>query len=57
MEDFILPAAADVAGTILGEKAQKTIQTMTSSNNTVSRRIGDMAGDVFETITASHTSQ
>ena len=44
--DLILPAAADIAGTMLGEKAQKTIQTMTSSNNTVSRRISDMAGDV-----------
>jgi hypothetical protein len=30
------------------EKAKKTIQTMTSSNNTVSRRISDMAGDVLK---------
>ena len=44
--DLIIPAAADMAGTMLGEKAQKTIQTITSSNNTVSRRIS-----------ASHTSQ
>jgi hypothetical protein len=48
VEDFILPAAADMAGTMLGEKAQKTTQTMPSSNNTVSRRISDMAGDVLK---------
>jgi hypothetical protein len=47
VEDLILPAAADMAGTMLGEKAKKTIQTMPSSNNTVSRRISDMAGDVL----------
>ena len=33
---------------MLGEKAKKTIQTMSSSNNTVSRRISDMAGDVLK---------
>jgi hypothetical protein len=31
-----------------GEKAQKTIQTMSSSNNIVSQRISDMAGDVLK---------
>ena len=37
VEDLILPAAAeDMAGTMLGEKTRKTIQTMSSSNNTVS---------------------
>ena len=36
VEDLILPVAADMAG------------TMPSSNNTVSRRIGDMAGDVLK---------
>ena len=48
VEDFILPAAADMAGTMVGEKAQKTVQTMPPSNNTVSRRISDMAGDVLK---------
>ena len=57
VEDFFIPAAADMAGTMLGEKPKNTIQTMPSSNNTVSRHISDMAGDVFETITASHTSE
>jgi hypothetical protein len=46
-EDLILPAATDMAGTILGEKAQKTMQTM-SSSNTFSQRISDMAGDVLK---------
>jgi hypothetical protein len=35
--DFILPAVADMAGTMLS-----------SSNYTVSRRISDMAGDVLK---------
>jgi hypothetical protein len=48
VEGLILPAAADMAGTMLGEKAPKIIQTMPSSNNTVSRRISDMAGDVLK---------
>ena len=48
MEDLILLADTDMAGTMLGEKANKTTQTMTSSNNTDSRRISDMAGDVLK---------
>ncbi len=47
VEDLIVPAATDMVGTMLGEKAKKTIQTMPSSNNTVSRRISDMAEDVL----------
>ena len=48
VEDFILPAAADMTGILLEEKVQKAIQTMPSSNNTVSQRISDMAGDVLK---------
>ena len=48
VEDIIVPAAMDMVGTMLGEKAKKTIQTMPSSNNTVSRRISDMAEDVLK---------
>ena len=48
MEDLILPAAADMAGTMLWEKAQKTIQTISSSNNTVSQCISDIVGDVLK---------
>ena len=47
MEDLILPAAADMAGIMLGEKAKKNTQTISSSNNTVSS-ISDMAGDVLK---------
>ena len=47
VEDLIIPAAMDMAGIMLGEKAPKTIQTM-PSNNTVSQRISDMAGDVLK---------
>jgi hypothetical protein len=36
-----------MAGTMLGEKAQKTIRTMPSSNK-VSQRISDMAGNVLK---------
>ena len=48
VEDLIIPAAADMAGTMLGEKAKKNVQTMPSSNNTVSRCISDMTGDVLK---------
>jgi hypothetical protein len=52
VEDLIIPAAADMAGTMLGggdyTDNDFIKQTMTSSNNTVSRRISDMAGDVFK---------
>ena len=48
VEDLILSAAMYMAGTILGEKTKKTIQTKPSSNNTVSQHISDMAGDVLK---------
>ena len=35
VEDLILPAATDMAGGMLGEKAKRTLETMASSNNTV----------------------
>jgi hypothetical protein len=37
-----------LAGTILGGKAKKTTQTMSSSNNTVLLGISDIAGDVLK---------
>ena len=46
MEELIHPAAADMAGTMLGEKAKKTY-TM-SSSHTVSQHISDLAGDVLK---------
>ena len=58
VEDFILPAAVDMAGTMLGGKGpKKTIQTMPSSNNAVSRHITDMAGDVLKLLLLIITSQ
>ena len=48
VEDLILPVTADMAVAMLGEKAKRTTQKMSSSNNTVSRRISDMAGDVLK---------
>lgn len=48
MEDFFLPSAADAVGVMLGEKAKNVIQTIPSSNSTVSRRISAMAGDVLK---------
>ena len=50
VEDLILSAVTDMVVTMLGEKAKKTIQTMPSSNNTVSQRISDMAEDVLKQI-------
>ena len=47
VEDLILPVAVDMAGTMLGEKAKKTIQTILHQT-TFSRRISDMAGDVLK---------
>ncbi|XP_064416538.1 zinc finger BED domain-containing protein 5-like [Latimeria chalumnae] len=46
-EELMLPAAADMVSTMLGEKAQKLIQLVPLSNNTVSHRIDDMANDVL----------
>ena len=47
VEDLILPTAADMAGTMLGEKAPKNY-TDSAFINTVSRGISDMAGDVLK---------
>jgi hypothetical protein len=48
VKDLIHPAEADMAGTMLREKAKKTMQTMPLSDTTVSRHISDMAGDVLK---------
>lgn len=47
-EEFFIPSAADMVGVMLGEKAKSVIQTIPSSNSTVSRRINAMAGDVLK---------
>lgn len=48
VEDLVLPAALDMVGTMLEEKAKKTIQSIPSSNNTVSRRINAMSENVLQ---------
>lgn len=45
-EDLILPATKDIVKELLGEEAAKKIDAVQLSDNTVSRRIGDMAEDV-----------
>lgn len=45
-EDLILPATKDIVRQLLGEDAAKKIDAVPLSDNTVSRRIGDMARDV-----------
>nr|XP_006005906.1 PREDICTED: zinc finger BED domain-containing protein 5-like [Latimeria chalumnae] len=50
-EELILSAATDMVSTILGENAPKLIQLVPISNNTVSRRIDDMANDVLTQLT------
>lgn len=45
-EDLILPATKDIVKELLGEDAAKQIDAVPLSDNTVSRRIGDMAEDM-----------
>lgn len=47
-ETLILPSAKDIVLTMLGEKEAKQIDALSLSNNTVARRISDMAADVKE---------
>lgn len=49
-ETLILPATKDIVSTMLGEKEVKQIDSLSLSNNTVSRRISDMAADVKKTL-------
>ncbi|XP_039877592.1 zinc finger BED domain-containing protein 5-like [Simochromis diagramma] len=48
VEDLILPAALDMVGTIWGKRQKKTIQSIPSSNNTVSRRINAMSENLLQ---------
>ncbi|XP_054276637.1 zinc finger BED domain-containing protein 5-like [Macrosteles quadrilineatus] len=45
-ESLILPAAKDMVSSILGEKEAKLLDVVSLSNNTVTRRVKDMALDV-----------
>ena len=45
-EELILPAAIDLASTMIGEGAAEKLKLVPLSNDTVCRRIGDMALDI-----------
>jgi hypothetical protein len=47
-ESLLLPAAKDVAISVLGEKVAKQLESISLSNDTVSQRISDMASNVKE---------
>jgi hypothetical protein len=45
-QSLLLPAAKDIANSVLGEKVAKQLESVPLSNDTVSRRISDMASNV-----------
>ncbi len=47
-ERLILPAALDIVNTVLDEKASEKLKLIPLSDNTVSRRIGDIAQNLKE---------
>lgn len=47
-EDLILPAAKEMVGVVIGEKAAKQLNAISLSDNTVKRRIDDMAADMLK---------
>lgn len=49
-ETLILPAAKDIVTCMLGKKCAKQLETISLSDNTVSRRISDMASQVKEKV-------
>lgn len=49
-EQLILPAAIDMVSVMIGESAANDLKNVPLSNNTISRRIHDMAEDINEQI-------
>jgi hypothetical protein len=47
-ESLLPPAAKDMASSVLGEKVAQQLESIPLSNDTVSRRISDMASNVKE---------
>ena len=47
-EELILPAAIDLASTMIGEEAAEKLKLVPLSNDTMCRRIGDMAEDIHD---------
>ncbi|XP_066473215.1 uncharacterized protein [Tiliqua scincoides] len=52
-EELILPAAVDMVTSMLGEEAGKQLLKVPLSNNTISRRIDDMAEDINDQLICS----
>ena len=48
VEELVLPAAIDLATTMIGEGAAEKLKLVLLSNDTVCRRIGDMALDIHD---------
>lgn len=49
-EELIAPAASILAETMLDKKAADAIKTVPLSNDTICRRVDDMAGDIIEQV-------
>ena len=49
-EDLLLPAAKDIVRVMLGVEYVNKLNTISLSNNTVSRRIDDMSADIIEQV-------
>ena len=47
-ENLVVPCCREIVRIMLGENAAKEIQKIPLSDNTVSRRINDMAADILE---------
>jgi hypothetical protein len=47
-ESLLLPAAKDMASSVMGEKVAQQLESIPLSNDTVSRRISDMASNIKE---------
>ena len=49
-EELILPCAKDIVHHMIGDKAVKSLESVSLSNNTVQRRITDMSGDILSQV-------
>ena len=49
-EELILPCAKDIVHHVLGDKAAKSLESISLSNNTVQRRIADMSADILSQV-------
>ena len=49
-EELLLPATKDIVRVMLGAEYVNKLNTISLSNNTVSRRIDDMSADIMEQV-------